>query len=734
MHAPTSLETAQLSPGSRGRIDQVLRILANVTKACKFASMYPGGHRKIDTVQEIILQDLQDILEKTPTLTLSTITRRLSVNGIPIQDLDSPVQTILKIIDNLNVESIQFEKGVTLAEIAVLTRLFSLRPSDVLVGGRVADEHLQGLTHIRINKLKLGILKGGKTSALEKCLHDIFDRDMPVESAENAISMPMSVIESLVDGLAQCCKEAMDAFHETGDSERVRSITRQCFYAVMPLLMSKDLGDVRHVSTRILDTLGEDGLELIVGEKVTLAEAVHLVLKGIPLEKRSAMLLDEVRTKVVDPLAMGQDLVGIFNAEELGDLARLGSDRVIQMNDRQDNQKQWEFLEKFVGSFSLAVQQPSPLALFLFARDLEGSGALIEDLNKLGVSCIVLKSGKKILSYAESFQPPFILLDVSQIDDPKTTLIALRSLCPASYLHLQNLDESLFSEEERDELYPCHFEKRHLFCGRILDLTLQTLKIKEPARVEESPDVVRAREIQLSLLPEAVNSMEPYQVSYFYEPCLHVGGDYYDIIEAPNGERIFAVADVCGKGSAAAMLMVMIRSVLRMLATQGLPDDQLVKALNRHMAQDLKCDLFVAVSLLFYHPQTDSFSHYRAGQEPLIRVKSDGQAQMVREAKGMAIGMADVDLFEKTLKPVELKLEEGEFLFVSTDGTKEAMNENHEEFGNDRLLAVLQAARQLQADLMVQKVVESVVAFEHGAPRHDDITLLIIKKQLAGAS
>ncbi|MBI2202158.1 MAG: serine/threonine-protein phosphatase [Armatimonadetes bacterium] len=213
-----------------------------------------------------------------------------------------------------------------------------------------------------------------------------------------------------------------------------------------------------------------------------------------------------------------------------------------------------------------------------------------------------------------------------------------------------------------------------------------------------------------------------------------MGWDYYDIIEAPNGERIFAVADVCGKGSAAAMLMVMIRSVLRMLATQGLPDDQLVKALNRHMAQDLKCDLFVAVSLLFYHPQTDSFSHYRAGQEPLIRVKSDGQAQMVREAKGMAIGMADVDLFEKTLKPVELKLEEGEFLFVSTDGTKEAMNENHEEFGNDRLLAVLQAARQLQADLMVQKVVESVVAFEHGAPRHDDITLLIIKKQLAGAS
>ena len=183
----------------------------------------------------------------------------------------------------------------------------------------------------------------------------------------------------------------------------------------MPLLMSKDLGDLRDQVTRLFEGLGDEGLEIVFGRSVSIEEAVHTVLREVPAAQRSSMMLDEVENKEIDPERSGDELAETFGAADVGELALMTSNRVLEMDDGGDPEAKWGFLDKVMGVFKKGLMQPMPVALIHAPKG--SAGTIPAELTKEGVHCIVAGDKDDLIRRADAFQPSFIGIDAADLDD-----------------------------------------------------------------------------------------------------------------------------------------------------------------------------------------------------------------------------------------------------------------------------------------------------------------------------
>ncbi|MFK7851076.1 MAG: GAF domain-containing SpoIIE family protein phosphatase [Akkermansiaceae bacterium] len=238
-----------------------------------------------------------------------------------------------------------------------------------------------------------------------------------------------------------------------------------------------------------------------------------------------------------------------------------------------------------------------------------------------------------------------------------------------------------------------------------------------------------AREVQRVLLPQEDPKVSGFRVNGTNLPAKIISGDYYDYIELSEGRLGVVIADVSGKGVAAGLLMAMCRSLLRAVSLTNASPSLVLAAVNRYLFPDIREDMFISMIYAVLDPETGNMTFSRAGHDPaLVYKKSSGEIETVKP-KGLALGIDGGEVFERVARDETVELESGDCVLFFTDGVKEALNQNDEEFGMERLSAAFAACAGMGAEAVVKRIQEVVEHFTGEGPQMDDVTIVAIEKR-----
>jgi len=235
-----------------------------------------------------------------------------------------------------------------------------------------------------------------------------------------------------------------------------------------------------------------------------------------------------------------------------------------------------------------------------------------------------------------------------------------------------------------------------------------------------------ARQIQQQLLPRECPQLPGFDLAALGVAALEVGGDYYDFFWINDHRLGIVVADVSGKGIPAAMTMAIIRSIFRSQAREGRSAREVVTATNAIVSPDLRQDMFVTAFYGILDVHTRTLTWCRAGHEPVLCVQANGQLQVIAPG-GVALGLAEKQLFEDTVEEHQFRFSSGDVVLVYTDGITEAMNPSGEEFGLERLKATIASDGFTDGASLVARVERALHAFVGQAPQHDDMTMVVVR-------
>ncbi|HEX5790408.1 MAG TPA: GAF domain-containing SpoIIE family protein phosphatase [Luteolibacter sp.] len=238
-----------------------------------------------------------------------------------------------------------------------------------------------------------------------------------------------------------------------------------------------------------------------------------------------------------------------------------------------------------------------------------------------------------------------------------------------------------------------------------------------------------AREVQQVLLPQADPVIAGFRVSGVNLPARVISGDYYDYISMGPKRHGIAIADVSGKGVSAGLLMAMCRSTLRSVAPGMSSPAQILSAVNRQIFPDIREDMFISMAFCIVDEESGRMTMARAGHDPALWFhRRSGEVEQMR-TPGMALGVDEGSVFERVIKDLEVSLEPGDCVLLHTDGVREALGANDEEFGLDRMAECFREVAALGAEAVLERIQEDLRHFTGEGPQMDDITLVAIEKK-----
>src|SRR4051812_12355128 len=224
-----------------------------------------------------------------------------------------------------------------------------------------------------------------------------------------------------------------------------------------------------------------------------------------------------------------------------------------------------------------------------------------------------------------------------------------------------------------------------------------------------------ARLIQQQLLPKTSLLLPDFFVTGATLPAGAVGGDWYDYIELPDGKWGFVLADVSGKGMAAALLMSATRSVFRAIAENTLSPGEVLARMNRSLLRDFPAGRFVTMIYGVVDPQLRTFTFANAGH-PWPVISNGICTKLVETDTGLPLGIAETSFSESTVL-----LEENGRILLYSDGISEALNNEQQEYGTTRVGELMQ-----DPNISTQVILDDVWEFSGGQPALDDATVVLI--------
>lgn len=244
----------------------------------------------------------------------------------------------------------------------------------------------------------------------------------------------------------------------------------------------------------------------------------------------------------------------------------------------------------------------------------------------------------------------------------------------------------------------------------------------EKERMEE--ELSLAKSIQDKLLPDQIPNIEGLDLSAITVSSYHVGGDYYDIAQTPDGNHIFAIADVTGKGFAAALLMANLQSMLHILLPFDITLPVATERINNLIFQNTPSDKFITFFWGKYHHNSRIFRYVNAGHNPPLLLKDGSNSFRELSEGGLLLGALESMM---PYESVDILLNSGDIVVCYTDGINEAQSGDiEEEFGVERLKETILENRYKSSEEIRDSIIEKVNRFA-GSTQFDDLTLLIFK-------
>ena len=436
----------------------------------------------------------------------------------------------------------------------------------------------------------------------------------------------------------------------------------------------------------------EDSLKTSSSDTIVLRSASELIAAA---ERESAgrlKLLNEVHRALAAPLSLEELLEAVLDRT----FAHLGPEEAVI------------FLKKPYGGFERAASRrlPSARGDFFYSRSLEsevaekGQAALVLDAQtdeRFAAAESILSSGVRSLIAAP-------LLDSAG---------SLGMIVLSSRIHVRR-----FAEEDLELLTAL---------GSVAALRIRNLSLAEEGarRRALEKEMALAREIQLALLPEHLPEIPGYSVFAVNDASRAVSGDFYEFQgRDDNDEQVIVIADVSGKGMAASLLAASFDAMLMGPIEVGHPPDLICAKISRRLFMKTPPERYVTAFIAALDPATGRVSYTNAGHNAGLLVRADGTVQRL-EANGMPLGLFPVVEYER----VDVTLGPGDLVVLYTDGITEAANPAGDEFGLDRLQAVVRKYAQEPLVALGGWIETAVEVFADGTPYGDDRTIVMLRRE-----
>ncbi|GAB4580445.1 MAG: hypothetical protein Fur0022_31860 [Anaerolineales bacterium] len=254
---------------------------------------------------------------------------------------------------------------------------------------------------------------------------------------------------------------------------------------------------------------------------------------------------------------------------------------------------------------------------------------------------------------------------------------------------------------------------------------------QEALELQRSAQELRlAGEIQASFFPDTFPVAEGWEFSVTVLPARETSGDFFDFIPLENGKVGILVADVTDKGVGPALFMALSRTLIRTYAIEYEFDPDIVFfAANGRILKDSRARLFVTAFFGILDQETGELTYSNAGHNPPYLLRKNGGEAQPLSVTGMPIGIDEDTLWGKAT----VQIEPGDVLVLYTDGIPDAQNSDGEFFGEERLLEVARTHADCSSAHELQTIIiEAVQAFIGDAPQFDDITLVVLGRDVNG--
>jgi predicted permease len=284
----------------------------------------------------------------------------------------------------------------------------------------------------------------------------------------------------------------------------------------------------------------------------------------------------------------------------------------------------------------------------------------------------------------------------------------------------------------RDSYTPADRELVQL-CAQQLALMIENARLTDRVVEQEKirRDVALAAEVQERLLPEKSIEDGSVSIAAFTLPARGVGGDCHDFLELGNHEIGIALADVSGKGIAAALIMAAIQASLRILtADKEISPAELASRMNSFLYRSTGFDRYATFFYVQLNSEKRRLRYVNAGHNPpfLMRVSQPANGESPANIEELRTGGTVIGMFPSAdYEEAQVELRPGDVMLAFTDGVSEALNTGQEEFGEARLKNLLTQVAHLPVKEMLPLIAQELRSWIGTAPQHDDMTFIIAK-------
>ena len=242
----------------------------------------------------------------------------------------------------------------------------------------------------------------------------------------------------------------------------------------------------------------------------------------------------------------------------------------------------------------------------------------------------------------------------------------------------------------------------------------------EKARLEQEMRI--AAEIQQALLPKMARDASYFTAAAASLPCRSIGGDFYDYVDLPDGAVGFALGDVAGKGPPAALLSALMQGMFAAQAARSEPPSTTMSRVNLALYRRGIESRFVTLMYGALMPD-GQLTYCNAGHNPPLIIGAKGENVRRLECGGPIVGLFEGAAYDEetvTLSP-------GDLLIVFSDGISEALSAAGDEYGESRIVTVVQRNASAEPQQMLEALFADVRSFAQGAAQSDDITAMVLR-------
>ena len=247
-------------------------------------------------------------------------------------------------------------------------------------------------------------------------------------------------------------------------------------------------------------------------------------------------------------------------------------------------------------------------------------------------------------------------------------------------------------------------------------------EVAEAQRTRLENELQVAREVQAGLMAREMPDIPGFALAGAWHPARAVAGDFYDIFPLDEGRWGMVIGDVADKGTAAALYMAVIHSLILSGALRHGSPATVLMEVNQTILRQFTSGMFVTVFLALLDPKKQTLQYANAGHNPPLVRRVSGTIESLTRT-GSVIGvLEDVQLSEATIT-----VGRGDAVVLYTDGVTEAGNARVGDYGINRLTASITAAPRKAGELLAH-VEADLNAFTEGAPQQDDVTFLVLTR------